>query len=472
MRWAPLVPCLALCALAAPGAAADDEKPAARIVRTEHVVRLVVDAYVTDAKGDPITDLVASDFRVLSDGKPLEVESVEFVAAGSSGGARGAAAGPGGRRRRPRRRRIRPGRLIVLFLEGDLGRQRTKGLMRVRQEIHRLLDRLLPTDRVAVVRFYSHLTVLADFTNDRAVLDAALRLGLGSSRDADVRVSPYPSLAANLDFGEARKAAHVERALELVAAALAPIPGAKAVIFAGWGFFANRAPIEGDLYERALGALMRARANVFMLDTSDADWHTLETTLQTASEVTGGTYAKTHIFAGQAVERVARALAGRWVIVCIAPDAAPAHPRRHARGPARRRRRAGVHCAAMMRFRAAARAAIALAAVTALSSGCASGPSASASPPRPRPRPRRLRPGRGEEAHRSRRDEGTRPGDGSLRAAPHLGGERPGPRRPRGRAPLRRPPRGRRGAGRGVGRVPPRLSRPTSTSASSCLRAP
>jgi hypothetical protein len=195
--------------------------------------------------------------------------------------------------------------------------------MRVRQELHRLLDRLQPTDRVAVVRFFSHLTVLTDFTSDRAVLDEACDLGIGSSRDRDVRISPYPSLAANLDFAEARKAAHVERGLELVARALAPIPGAKAVIFAGWGFFANRAPIEGDLYARALSALMRARANVFMLDTSDSDWHTLETSLQVASQTTGGTYAKTNQFAGQAVERVARALAGRWVLVCVAPDGAP-----------------------------------------------------------------------------------------------------------------------------------------------------
>jgi VWFA-related protein len=322
VRRAALVPILALCALAGRAPAADDETPAARIVRSERVVRLVVDAYVTDARGDPITDLVASDFRVKADGRALEVESVEFVPAGSPEGPVAPAPSPEGASA-PTPPPYPPGRLIVLFVEGDIGRVRTKGLMRVKQELHRLLDRLQPTDRVAVVRFFSHLTVLTDFTSDRAVLDEAVRLGLGSSRDADVKVSPYPSLAANLDFAEARKAAHVERALELVAGALAPIPGAKAVVFAGWGFFANRAPIEGVLYDRALAALMRARANVFTLDTSDADWHTLETTLQTASQATGGTYAKTNVFAGQAVDRVARALAGRWVLVCVASDAAP-----------------------------------------------------------------------------------------------------------------------------------------------------
>lgn len=322
MRRPALAPLLALCALAAGGGAADEEKPAARIVRSEQVVRLVVDAYVTDSRGEPITDLVASDFRVKADGKVLEVESVEFVAAGSPEGAVAlpqAAENAGAPAAPP----YPPGRLIVLFVEGDIARMRTKGLMRVNQELHRLLDRLEPTDRVAVVRFFSHLTVLTDFTSDRAVLEEAFRLGLGSSRDADVRVSPYPSLAANLDFVEARKAAHVERALELVAGALAPIPGAKAIVFAGWGFFANRAPIEGDLYARALAALMRARTSVFTLDTSDGDWHTLETTLQVASQATGGTYAKTNLFAGQAVGNVARALAGHWVIVCVAPDTAP-----------------------------------------------------------------------------------------------------------------------------------------------------
>ncbi len=324
---------LVSCALAAPVPARADEKPLVRIRTSEKVVRLLVDAYVTDGKGNPIPGLLPSDFRVTADGKPLEVESAEYIAAGEAEGptappapetaAPDAAPAPPPAASAPAPL-YPPGRLLVFFLEGDINRWRTKGLIRVRTEIHRLLDRLRPTDRVAVVRFVSHLTVLCDFTNDRAVLDEALVLGLGSSRDRDVRISPFPSLAANLDFKEARKAAHVERALELVASALEPIPGAKAVLFVGWGFFANRAPIEGALYARAMASLMRARANLFTLDTSDADWHTLETSLMVASEVTGGTYAKTHVFTGQAIDLVARALEGRYVLVCVATDAVPA----------------------------------------------------------------------------------------------------------------------------------------------------
>ena len=320
MRRAALAALLALVG-AAP---ASDEKPAGRVTAAEQVVRIVVDAYVTDSRGDPVLDLLPSDFVVTADGKRLEVESCEFVAAGASEGLPPAPApAVEGASAAPVPPPYPPGRVLVLFIEGDIARMRQKGLMQVRQQLFRLLDRLQPTDRVAVVRFYSHLTVLCDFTNDRAVLDEALVQGLGAGADRDIRVSPFPSLAANLDFPEARRAAHVERGLELVANALVPIPGGKAIVFAGWGFFANHAPVEGLLYGRALAALMRARANVFMLDTTDADYHTLETSLMVAAEVTGGTYQRTHIFPGGAVERLARTLSGRWVLVCVAPDAAP-----------------------------------------------------------------------------------------------------------------------------------------------------
>ena len=192
---------LAFPLLLAVSSAADDEKPASRIVASERVVRLVVDAYVTDAKGNPITDLVPSDFRVLADGKPLEVESAEFVGAGTAEGPvtpPPAPDGVGGNAAAPAPAPYPPGRLIVLFVEGDIGRQRTKGLMRVKQELYRLLDRLQPTDRGR--RFFSHLTVLTDFTSDRAVLDEAFRQGLAraatpTSRSRRTRRSPRTSIS-------------------------------------------------------------------------------------------------------------------------------------------------------------------------------------------------------------------------------------------------------------------------------------
>ncbi|HEX7527461.1 MAG TPA: hypothetical protein VF425_00005, partial [Thermoanaerobaculia bacterium] len=49
--------------------------------------------------------------------------------------------------------------------------------------------------------------------------------------------------------------------------------------------------------------------------------HTLEATLEDTSALTGGTYERTHIFTIGAVTRLAKRLGGRYVLVCVAPDA-------------------------------------------------------------------------------------------------------------------------------------------------------
>ncbi|HEX7615068.1 MAG TPA: hypothetical protein VF554_07285 [Thermoanaerobaculia bacterium] len=286
------------------------------------MARVILDAYVTDGTGEAIPDLVASDFRVRAGRKELEVESAEWIPAGKSEGpvdAAGAAQPPVGGAASAVR--YPPGRILVFFLQADIGRHRAKGLMRVRAEIGRLLDTLVPTDRVAVVRFDSHLTLLCDFTADRAVLEAAFDDGLlQNTPPASVR-SPFPSLAAGLDADAARRAPNVERALDLVARALIPIPGGKALLFLGWGLGIEGSPREGRDLTRAFATMAAARINVFTLDVSDADWHTLEATLEDTSALTGGTYEKTHIFTIGAVTRLAKPLGGRYVLVCVAPDA-------------------------------------------------------------------------------------------------------------------------------------------------------
>ena len=316
--------------LAGPGLRADDAPVRGPRARGDvRVARVVLDAYVTDDSGEAIPDLTASDFRVRAGRKDVEIESVEWIPAGKSegpvdavegsGAIEGVDAAPSSAAGAPSVR-YPPGRVLVFFIQADIGRYRAKGLMRVRSEIHRLLDTLVPTDRAAVVRFDSHLTLLCDFTSNRAVLDAAFHEGLLQGTEPLIVPSPFPSLAAGLDAEEARRAPHVERALDLVSRALIPIPGGKALVFLGWGFGIDRAPREGADMARAFASMAAARINVFTLDVSDADWHTLETTLQDTSALTGGTYQKTHLFAATAVTRLAKSLAGRYVLVCVAPD--------------------------------------------------------------------------------------------------------------------------------------------------------
>ena len=285
------------------------------------VERVVVDAYVTDRRSEPIPDLTAEDFLVKVDGKRVPLESVEWIpaampelaspvgSAGSEGQTLPVAA---------------PGRLIVFFFQTDYNPSRIVGLLRMSLQAKRFLDGLLPTDRVAVVSYDSHLKLRQDFTSDRRKLEAALFASIRTAEPARDYDAYSPSLARNFDFAGAMKAATPERGLFLVASALAPIPGGKSMLYFGWGLgtvggLSGPNATEWRDYGRALRTLAAARVNIFTLDVTDADYHSLETSLRVTSELTGGTYQKTHIFPSAALDRVRRAIAGRYVLVFVKP---------------------------------------------------------------------------------------------------------------------------------------------------------
>jgi hypothetical protein len=73
-------------------------------------------------------------------------------------------------------------------------------------------------------------------------------------------------------------------------------------------------------YDEARAALQAARAAVFCLDVTDADYHTFELGLQTVAADTGGFFARTHLFAQDAVDRVANALTGHYVLFAEKPQ--------------------------------------------------------------------------------------------------------------------------------------------------------
>jgi hypothetical protein len=66
-------------------------------------------------------------------------------------------------------------------------------------------------------------------------------------------------------------------------------------------------------------ALAEARATVFSLDISDADYHSLEVGLEQVAEDTGGFYMKTHVNPGAAMSRLTEALAGYYVLTFEKP---------------------------------------------------------------------------------------------------------------------------------------------------------
>ena len=303
-----------------------DERPGS--FREEaRVERVVIDAHVTDDDGEPIRDLGIADFVLKVDGRRVPIESVEWVSAGTPE----AAAPVAGEITWSDAPTIAepvlaypPGRLIVLFYQTDHEPVRAHGFLRMVAHADRLLETFLPTDRIAVVSFDSHLKLRQDFTDDISKVRAAMIACLRTNEPARIPPGSFPSLARNFDYEAALDAATPERGLDLVAQALEPIPGGKSMLYFGWGLgtvggLTGPVPSEKREYRQALRSLSAARVSIFTLDVTDADYHTLEYRLEAVSDATGGTYHKTHLFPTAAIERVTRAISGRYVIVFVKP---------------------------------------------------------------------------------------------------------------------------------------------------------
>lgn len=305
-----------LAVLALMGAATGQTPPAFQ----EKVVveRVIIDARVVDDAGRPVEGLGADDFRVTIGGQTARIEAVEWISGEDPfpeglppevAAETGVAPSP-------------PGRLVVLFFQTDYVRERIVGLYRMAPRARDLVAGLKPRDRVAVVTFDAHLKLHLDFTSDRAALDRVLRPTVLFRAVDPLPDGEFPSLAAHFPFRAARRAAIPEVGLRITADALSQIPGPKTLVLFGWGFgrFDRTGVRMLPEYDQALAALTRARVTVLSLDVTDADYHSLEVTMEKVAWDTGGFYVKTHQFPGQAVERVALALAGRYVLVVERPE--------------------------------------------------------------------------------------------------------------------------------------------------------
>ena len=282
------------------------------------VHRVLLDVRVTDAAGNPLEDLTTADFAVRIDGKPAPVESAAWVTGALRAGETGAAstALPAGT--------TAPtieGRLVVFLIQKDLEPSRIVGLMRLLIDARPFFAAFTPRDRIAVLSFDSRLRIWSDFTNDLERVRALLQHDILRRAPAPLSASDAPSLVASLDARQASRAATMEEALALVGRALEPLPGAKSVIVFGHGFgrFGSGGVTLAPDYAEARRSLRAARASVFCLDVTRADYHSLEVGLQQVAEDTGGFFERTHLFPARALDRLAGALAGHYVLVVERP---------------------------------------------------------------------------------------------------------------------------------------------------------
>lgn len=280
------------------------------------VLRIVVDLRVTDARGNPVSDLQPEDVTVSIGGKRAEIESLEWIDdtsrdAGSQSAELAEASQP-------------QGRLFVFFVQTDFARNamRTQGHMSFLRYAEKMIDAFAPEDRVAVLQFDSHLRFRLDFTSDKDDVRRALRDTLRIDDPPAPAIVHEPSLASRLDRDAMRRAADSERGLLILGRALRTIPGPKTIFLLGWGLGElsdGRVRMTGD-YELMRQALDAARASIFAIDVPEADYHDLEIGLQQAAEDTGGLYVKTFRFPQIAVDRLQRTLQGHYEIELRRPD--------------------------------------------------------------------------------------------------------------------------------------------------------
>lgn len=315
----------------------DDQAPEQTFGERIEVSRVLVDLRVIDGRGEAVGGLGPGDLEVLLDGRPAEIEAVEWHGTATLDGdpppepahgtsapspAEPASGGVPGRARAP----SPAAELVVIFIQSAdfIFQFKAIGHQRLLPGLEEMIEGLAPGQRAAVVRHGGSLRIESDFTGDPARIKAAVRRALfgGAPPAADDRRGP--SLAAGLDPERARRAGAPEEALAATADALAPLPGSKAIVFVGWGLTGNSRD-----WQRLRESLAAARAPVFVLDVTSADSHFLELELRHLANVTGGTYASTYYFPEAAVHRLESVLESRYTLVLRAPRLPPGlHPLR------------------------------------------------------------------------------------------------------------------------------------------------
>jgi VWFA-related protein len=284
------------------------------------VSRILTEVRVVDDAGHPIADLGPGDFKVTIDGKRVEVDAISWIPTTREAAAMVATPGRGEPPPVTIVEAPEP-RLIVVLFQTDINLYRIKGVVRMAPQAAEFVRTLAPTDRVAFLTFESHLQLRSDFT----VGHEELAKMITTTEILDATIEPpepsTPRLSEYFNVDQARRAATMAEALEVVAQSLIPLPGPKTLVFFGWGVgrYNRGHRITTPKYVTAVGALAAARTSVFSLDITTADYHTLEIGLRKLSDDTGGIYQKTHLFPDGAMEKLVRVISSYYELSILPP---------------------------------------------------------------------------------------------------------------------------------------------------------
>ena len=305
------------------------EPPRERFTDRVEVAEVVVHAVVTDRAGRPVLGLEPGDFIVREDGRPVEVVSAAYH--------------PWGRVRVADQVVSDPpvplpaaseGRLFI-FVFHDLRRtdRETLGVashqLRAGRDARKWLrEGLAPGDLAAVAGYDYRLKIHQDFTGDLAALERAVDRAVGREPEEQAAAAPgAPSLLDRLPpFRERRaRSAKLRDGLKLLAEAVGPVPGPKALLLFSVGIGLD-GPERGLLGPRDEPTLIErlndSEMAVYSLDTTPPEVeHSKARALASLAERSGGEYFG-HIARFQApLRQIEKRLHGYYLLTYLAPGA-------------------------------------------------------------------------------------------------------------------------------------------------------
>ncbi len=258
---------------------------AVSVLHTEsNLVR--IDVEVDDSSGKPITGLQASQFSITDNGKPQkitnfsysDIEKVETTGVENAKPIVVPVDSDAPEVSADVSDAVRNHRMIVLFF--DLTSMETDDLTRAHDSALKFVRKqMTPADLVAVVTFSSRLSVLANFTNDRSVLEKAIAQivpGVSSdlasplfaaAQNGEASVQEYTGAAYTPDetefnvFNTDQKLAAVEGLADVLGA----IPGRKAMVEFTGGLTQTGEENRAEL-RAATDAANRADVSIYSID--------------------------------------------------------------------------------------------------------------------------------------------------------------------------------------------------------------
>ena len=236
---------------------------------------VLLDAVVTDARGNQILGLGKDDFVVKENGAVQPIDSVEyFTSRKLIGGSEKDAAF--------KVERVREERYLVFFFDKPEVAAPLDATRVARYEVAKFLeDRMRPEDRIAIVGHDVRLKVYTDFTSDKkkvmSALDDVTKYGRGLISTSDAPANGA-SILRNIDIGRMiSNTGTVYEGLETLGDALRPLRARKDLVLFSAGIVAPDEDVRGGMivntsrfYEPAARSLNRSNVAVYAINLNDA----------------------------------------------------------------------------------------------------------------------------------------------------------------------------------------------------------